>query len=251
MAPASESPRLPDRLVVVCHQLRSPDNLGAIARLMANFGLRELVLSDPVTHDFRGAEKLGVKGESVLERFAVAPSLEEALSKAVYAVGTTSRAQLKRRAPLTPEVAARRLAEHAVRGPVALVLGGEKRGLSDDELACCQDVLVIPTPGPQPSMNVAQAAAVLLYLCSQVEVVPAAPAAEAAARLGTLQALEQRLEAALSACEFLNPQAPQHVRGELMRTLARGGLSQREAELWLAAFEHVRRVTSLRAGGPR
>ncbi len=33
---------------------------------MANFGFSELILSDPVTHDFRGAEKLAVGGEPVL-----------------------------------------------------------------------------------------------------------------------------------------------------------------------------------------
>ena len=89
--------------VFICHQLRSPDNLGAIARVMANFGLRELVLSDPQTHDFRGVEKVGVKADHVLARFAIAASLEEALSGVVYAVGTTSRTQLKRFSVLSPE----------------------------------------------------------------------------------------------------------------------------------------------------
>lgn len=216
---------------------------------MANFGMTELILSDPATHDFRGADKLGVKGDSVLETFAVAPTLDEALSKVVYAVGTTSRDELKRQSPLTPEQGVARLAEHAARGKVALVLGGEKRGLSDDELARCQDVIVIPTPGPQPSMNVAQSAAVLLYLCSRQGV--AAAALEPGAQLGTVKALERKLEAALLACEFLNPQAPQHVLAELSRSLVRNQLSQREAELWLSAFEHVRRVTSDRAAGSR
>jgi tRNA/rRNA methyltransferase len=229
--------------VVICHQLRSPENLGAIARVMANFGMSELILSDPATHDFRGVERLAVKADSVLQRFAVAATLPEALTRVVYAVGTTSRSSLKRQVVLTPEEGVRRLAEHSARGKVALVLGGEKRGLSDDELACCHDVVAIPTPGPQPSMNVAQAAAVLLYLCSRegrAEQPPAEPGADGA----TLQRLEAKLEAALTACEFLNPQAPRHVLKELSRSLVHGKLTQREAQLWLSAFEHVRRVTS-------
>ncbi len=228
--------------VVVCHQLRSPENLGAIARVMSNFGLSELILSDPVTHDFRGVERLGVKAEPVLARFAVAATLPEALSGVVYALGTTSRASLKRQATLTPEQGVRRLAEHAGRGRVALVLGGEKRGLSDDELACCHDVIAIPTPGPQPSMNVAQAAAVLIYLCSR-EGRPE-PRPEPGADGALLQRLQEKLRAALTACEFLNPQAPDHVLKELSRSLVHGQLTQREAQLWVAALEHVRRVTS-------
>src|SRR5438046_2863080 len=110
-------------LRVVCHQLRSADNLGAIARLMANFGLGQLTLSDPVTHDFRGAQKLAVGAETVLRDVAIAKDLPEAIGKCVYAIGTTSRPTLKRHAPLTPEVAIDRLRQHAARGPVALVLG--------------------------------------------------------------------------------------------------------------------------------
>ena len=52
-------------LTVVAHQLRSAENLGAIARLMANFGFTRLILSEPVTHDFRGAETLAVGAEPV------------------------------------------------------------------------------------------------------------------------------------------------------------------------------------------
>lgn len=231
-------------LTVIAHQLRSSENLGAIARLMANFGFSKLILSDPVTHDFRGAQTLAVGAEEVLEKLAIARSLDEALTGVVFAVGTTSREQLKRANPLTPEEGVARLVEHAARGPVALVLGGEKRGLDDDELAHCQEVIVIPTPGPQPSMNVSQAAAVLLYLCSRANAAPAPPVVIEGAKLGTVKALEEKLEAALLQCGFLNPQSPQHVLRELSRALVRGQLTQREAEIWLSAFEHVRRVTA-------
>ncbi len=227
-------------LVVVCHQIRSADNLGSIARLMANFGLRRLVLSDPVTHDFRGAEKMAVGAEHVLRDVAIAKDIPEALEKCVYAVGTTSRAGDGR--ALSPEQAIDRLREHSARGPVALVLGGEKRGLSDDELAQCHDVTVIPTAAEQPSMNISQAAAVLLYLWSRTKAVDSSP--EDGARGQTLQALEKKLHEALDAVGWLNKQAPQHARRELLRSLVQGKLTQREAEMWLSALEHVRRVTS-------
>jgi tRNA/rRNA methyltransferase len=61
------------------------------------------------------------------------------------------------------------------------------------------------------------------------------------ARLETVQALEKKMGQALLAAGFLNKQAPQHVLKELSRSLVQGHLTQREAELWLSAFEHVRR----------
>jgi tRNA/rRNA methyltransferase len=90
-------------------------------------------------------------------------------------------------------------------------------------------------------MNVAQAAAVLLYLCAR-EPAPASSPQEAGADGALLQRLEGKLEAALTAAEFLNPQAPGHVLKELSRSLVHGKLTQREAQLWLSAFEHLRRV---------
>ncbi|MBZ4418292.1 RNA methyltransferase [Myxococcus sp. RHSTA-1-4] len=235
-------------LTVVLHQTRSPDNLGAVARVMANFGFSRLILSDPATYSFRGAERLAVKGDAVLERMAVARDLPEALTDCVYAVGTTSRTQLKGRTALTPEEAARRLAEESTRGRVALVFGGEQRGMSDEELARCTDVLVIPTSDVQPSMNLAQSAAVLLYLCHRQGMEPAQSPGEAAAepgaRLGTLNALAARMREVLLSAEFLNPQAPQHVLHELELTLMRARLTQREAELWLTAFKHLGRAVA-------
>ena len=228
--------------VVVCHQLRSPDNLAAIARAMANFGFSDLILSDPQTHEFRVAGRIAVKADSVMETFQVAQTLDEALQGVVYAVGTTSRAELKRFTPLTPEQAVERMAQHAARGKVALVLGGEKRGLSDDELQRCQDVLVIPTPGPQPSMNLSHAASILLYLCSRHGA--PTPAEQPGASLAMIKRLEVKMEEALLAAEFLNPQAPQHVLTELSRSLVRGQITEREAQVWLAAFEHLRRNLS-------
>jgi tRNA/rRNA methyltransferase len=232
-----------EHLTVVLHQTRSPDNMGAVARVMANFGFSRLILSDPATYSFRGAERLAVKGDAVLDRMAVARDLPEALKDCVYAVGTTSRTQLKGRAALTPEQAVRRLAEESARGQVALVMGGEQRGLSDEELAVCAEVLVIPTSDVQPSMNLAQATSVLLYLCSREGVeAPGPVAVEPGARMGTVNALSGRMREVMLAAQFLNPQAPEHVLHELEQTLLRARLTQREAELWLTAFKHLERA---------
>lgn len=234
---------LSEQLVVVLHQVRSPDNLGAVARVMANFGFRTLRLSDPVTYAFESARKMAVRGDAVLEGMGVARSLPEALEETVYACGTTSR-RLEGRPALSPEVAVERLCANAARGRVALVLGGEKRGLSDEELGACQDYLAIDTSAEQPSMNLAQAAAVLLFLCARAGAKAEVEAREEpppGARHQTLEVLRGQMERALGAAGFLNPQAPEHALGELWRSLGRSGLSQREAEMWLSAFKHLAR----------
>jgi tRNA/rRNA methyltransferase len=243
-------------LTVVLHQTRSPDNLGAVARVMANFGFSRLILSDPATYSFRAAERLAVKGDAVLDAMAVAQNLPEALKDCVYAVGTTSRTQIEGRTALTPEEAVARLADQSRRGRVALVMGGEQRGLSNEELAFCTDFLVIPTSDVQPSMNLAQATSVLLYLCSREgrkpapeAVAPVAPEQQGA-KMGTVRALGERMRQVMLEAQFLNPQAPDHILHELERSLLRAELTQREAELWLTAFKHVGRAMGGGKGTP-
>src|SRR5215813_7919892 len=236
-------------LTVVVHQIRSPDNLGAIARLMANFGIRKLALSNPATYAFAAAGKLAVGAESILDHLQLHRSLADAVGHAIFAVGSTSR-HLRNRAVLDPEEGLRRLARNAERGPVALVLGGEKRGLSDEELRACQEVIRIPTSSAQPSMNVAQAAAVLLYLWRRHH--RAATPREktrAGAKLEMVQRLESLMGEVLLDAGFLNPQSPKRALGILIDSLFRRGLSEREAEMWVAAFRQLRRAVNLGSPG--
>ncbi len=232
-----------DNLVVVLHQIRSPDNLGAIARLMANFGYQRLVLSEPRTYTLGDAQKLGVRADPVLERIQLALNLQTAIGESVYALGTTSRLDVKGRRACGPEEAIAKLAEASLGGKVALVFGGEKRGLSDDELSLCQEIATIPTHPQQPSMNLAQSAAVFLYLCSRADA-GEGPYPDPGAQLRVVHALEEAMHDVLLTAGFLNPQAPEHSLRELQRSLLRGRLTQREAEMWLAAFRHLKRAVA-------
>ncbi len=232
-------------LRVVLHQVQSPDNLGAVARVMANFEVTGLWLSAPETQDFAEAGKLGVRAGHVLEALQVVPTLRQAVAPCVYVLGTSSRRELERRATVDPETGVGRLRAAAARGPVALVLGGERRGLSDEELSLCQDVVAIPTGAIQPSMNLAGAAAVLVYLIARADgagLVPPAPEPGAPSEL--LEVLRGRMRRALLAADALNAQNPERVLEEMLQALVRGGLGLREAELWAAAFKQLARATT-------
>jgi tRNA C32,U32 (ribose-2'-O)-methylase TrmJ len=49
---------------------------------------------------------------------------------------------------------------------------------------------------------------------------------------------------ALLAADALNAQNPEAVLDEMLRTLERGGLARREAELWAAAFKQLARAVT-------
>jgi tRNA/rRNA methyltransferase len=150
---------------------------------------------------------------------------------------------------LDPAALGREVARRSAAGPVAIVFGQERRGLSDAELELCQAVCGIPTSLAYDSMNLAQAAAVIAWEIASGAAAEGArePAPAEPARHETLEALWDRARALLSAAGYLNPQSPEHVLAELRRLLARAEPTQREAELCVAAVRALERVVRERA----
>jgi len=149
------------RIVLV--RPRNPLNIGAAARAMANFGLRELVVVKPygpVWQETRSA----VGAEEILKSARAVEKLEEAIGDANWVVGTTtgSRRTLDRHLiPLTDF--ARWLRRRKARGRAALLFGSEKTGLSNEHLSYCHGLVRIPTAVHCPSMNLGQAVALFCY----------------------------------------------------------------------------------------
>ncbi len=219
---------------LVLHRPRSLDNVGAVARIVKNFGLGRLWLVDPLSHSFERALKLAVGAEDIVTGLFVEQGLPRALAAFSLGVGTSSR-EIRGRPSLSPRQVAERSAQCA--GPVALLFGEEKRGLSDEELALCHEVCRIPSTEAQPSLNLAQACAVLAYEIGAVAQ-PAPPRAPVAT-VADLTALRERLRLVLGGAQFLNPQNPDRILDELTRPLARAQLTPREVELWSNALRKI------------
>jgi tRNA/rRNA methyltransferase len=224
---------------------------------MANFGLSRMRVVAPsswtgaprtgrgrnATEDvFRRAHRTARRARPVLDAATVVTDLGQALVGTTWACGTTSR-DVEGRPRLTPRELGAEVARRLPAGPVAIVLGEEKRGLSDAELIHCAAVCTIPTDAGYDSMNLAQAAAVLSYEVALAlgADLPAPPPLEPA-RHETVEAFWSRARALLSAAGYLNPQNPDAILAEWRRLLARAEPTQREAELLAAAARSLERV---------
>jgi tRNA/rRNA methyltransferase len=226
------------------HRPRSLDNVGAVARIVKNFDLGRLWLVDPLSHSFERALKLAVGAEDVIEGLFVERDLATALSSFSLVIGTSSR-PIKGRLSLPPAEVAARVA--ASQGAVALVFGEEKRGLSDAELGLCHEVCRIPSSQAQPSLNLAQATAVMGYAIAAHHVGEPPPASRSsAATVGDLLALRERLRPMLDRADFLNPQSPDRILDELCRPPARAQLSPRGLEFGKKALRKVAGVLERR-----
>lgn len=142
-----------------------PENVGAAARALKTMGLTGLDIVRPgrlATPDHEMAQKMAVKSLDVLNQARVHPSLSEAIRGCDLVFATTSRRGQK--GILQPRDAARLALAEVSRGRhVAVVMGNEKTGLSQEDLALCPYSLRIPMAADQPSVNLAQACQIISY----------------------------------------------------------------------------------------
>ncbi len=153
------------RFVLVATSLSG--NIGAVARAMKNMGLSRMALVRPKAGagGFADAEALAraAGADDLLQIASVHLTLPEALAGCRLVLGSSARLRSLQWPVLDPAAAGARLVAEAAQGDVALVLGRESTGLSNDELACCHYLVQIPTDPDFSSLNIAAAAQVFAY----------------------------------------------------------------------------------------
>lgn len=227
------------------------ENIGSVARIMANFGLDDLRLVNP--RDGWPQERawtLAAGAEWPLNAARVASTVAEAIADLNLVFATTARPRELQLPILTPRQAAAELHAASARGErVGLLFGGERAGLETEDIALCQAVVTIPIDPKFRSLNLAQAVAINAYEWRTTisEAAPAifrehSPPADSAAMLGLFEHFERELDAA----GFFHPpdKRPSMVLN-LRSALGKGRLSEQEVR----TFRGV--VTALSKGRGR
>ncbi len=151
---------------VVLVRPRDPNNIGACARAMGNFGLSDLRVVAPYAPVWREAvSAVGVP--DILRRACQCATLDEALQDVHFSLASTA---LKNRDIRQEIIPLPHLNERLAQNPpgrTALVFGNEKSGLSNEDIERCSAVLNIPTSAKQPSINLAQAVILTCYELSR------------------------------------------------------------------------------------
>ncbi len=229
------------RLRIVLVEPAGPINVGAIARVMKNFGLDNLVLVNPQC-DPLSAEALmmAVHAKEILESAVVVATLPEALHGCVRAIATTGRIRSWEIPLENPRTALPWLLEEPEK-PAALIFGREDRGLSNEELNYAQRFIFIPTNENYLSLNLAIAVAICCYELSQSTQQPETqtlPQIELAP-LDLVETYYQQLESLLLKIGYLYPHTAPSRMGKFRQLYNRAGLQTGEVALLLGILRQV------------
>lgn len=222
-----------------------PGNVGATARAMKTMGFNALWLVDPldknVTHH-EDAIALASGAQDVLQNACIVDSLEAALASSTLAFGLTARPR-EIGPPVLDIRQAACLSEEIIRSQpgaaLSFVLGTERYGLQNEELALCQRLCHIPANPHYSSLNVSQAAQLvaweLRYALATAAGLPLLPSTESKpnpdlepASTKEVQDFIAHFEEALIAIDFLNPKQPGRMMRRLQHLFHRAGLSHHE-----------------------
>ncbi len=235
-----------DNLRVVLVATRNPLNIGAVARAMSNFGVMRLRVVNPYEAAFREARS-AVGASDLLAKAEQFDGVAEAVADCKLVIGTTvagPRRDLQHRLQRL-ENGARAIKSQMKTGPVALLFGSERYGLSNQDLSHCHWLMRIPTREEHGSMNLGQAVAICLY-----EVIrgrKTAPAKttrggkeeKSPAKSGEVERMTQQLFQILDVSGYVKPRAAEATEENLRRVIRRMKLNSTDTVYWLGMLRQI------------
>jgi TrmH family RNA methyltransferase len=211
-------------------------NVGFVARAMKNFGLSDLFFAGKKYIPDKKAFECAAHAKDVLKKsnhleIGHIPESFDVL------VGTTAKAHLKENSPrnaIEPEKLSEKLSE--IHGKVALLLGRDDIGLSNNELDVCDIVVSIPASSEYSTLNLSHAAAILFYELSKLKGDHRTDIRDASG--DEKEALIFRLRSLLDSVGY--PNYKKKVTERIFRkVIGRAGVSAREAHTLAGVFKEA------------
>ncbi|MET0597638.1 MAG: RNA methyltransferase [Mesorhizobium sp.] len=232
-----EAPGATPAIILVEPQLG--ENIGMVARAMANFGLAELRLVNP--RDGWPSDKARAaasKADHVIDRARLFGTLGEAIADLSFLFATTARERDGFKPVCAPVEAARILRARALAGqPTGILFGRERFGLDNEEVSRADEIVTFPVDPGFASLNIAQAVLLMAYewrksgLEAETDTAFAGPAMPPASK-AELAGLFDHLEEALQARGYFRPPSKKpRMVDNLRSVLTRPGFAASEIKV--------------------
>jgi tRNA/rRNA methyltransferase len=227
-----------DELRVVLVAPRNPLNIGAAARAMLNFGCPRLRVVNPYAVAFREARS-AVGAAPLLASAEEFSNVADAVADCSLVVGTTSVGHRELQHPLRRLEAGARVMRQTA-GPIALLFGSEKFGLSNEDMSHCHWLMRIPTVDLDRSMNLGQAVAVCLYELARGSRTAAIPPKKLkAAASGDTEQVTAMLVEALECSGYIKPLTAESAKSKVRRLVRRMNLSAHDAPVVMGMLRQI------------
>jgi TrmH family RNA methyltransferase len=181
-------------------------NIGSTARAMLNFGLRDLVLVDPIasvtSHE---ARMLATRGVDILDSARIVPDLHTAIADCGFVLASSGETAGTERltARGTPADWFPQLLATLATTQCALVFGPEPHGLANEEIGLCHGLLYLPADPDYNSMNISLAVGIALYELRRFAALDAPTIARTPAPFADFDRAMIHLEASMKDLRFL------------------------------------------------
>jgi tRNA/rRNA methyltransferase len=224
-----------------------PGNLGATARVMHNFGLRDLVLVNPIAdRSERNAHQMATQGDFILNEARIVSDLTDAINDCVLVVGTSAKSGglFRQQNVGAPRMIMPHIVETLAQDrPVALLFGPEPTGLSNEIVTRCHYLIQIPTGEDYTSVNLAHAVAICLYELHQCLAATRSVARTPDDTHATVESQEHmfaQLRSALEVIHFLYGDKAEPLMHALRHLLGKARLTAMEVKVLLGLARQIR-----------
>lgn len=146
-------------------------NIGSVARIMKNFGFRDLVLVNPkVSLTDNEVERFAMHAKDILEGARVVGSIDEAIENIDIVIGTSARIAKGDYNLLRTAITLNHLENFGkICGSAAILFGKESAGLTNKEVEKCDFLLTIESSKEYRALNLSHAVAIILYSFYRME----------------------------------------------------------------------------------
>lgn len=151
--------------IVILVEPQLGENIGAAARAMLNFGVTEMrVVSPRDGWPNPQAINTAKSAAAVLENALLFDTTEDAVADLAHVYATTARIRDMVKPVFAPRaLAARTRAAQAAGEGTGILFGKEKWGLSNDDVALAEALVVVPTDPDNSSINLGQTVLLVAY----------------------------------------------------------------------------------------
>jgi tRNA/rRNA methyltransferase len=215
------------------------ENIGMVARAMANFGLSELRLVKPRDGwPNEKAKATASRADHVVDNVAVFDDLPSAIADLNFVFATTARARDNFKPVRGPVEAGRTLRSRFAAGQkTGILFGRERFGLDNEEVGLADEIVTFPVNPAFASLNIAQAVLLMAYewmksgLESETQTAFTGPEMRPAEK-ADLVGLFNHLEEALEARGYFRPAAKKPKMVDNLRAvLTRPGFAEAEIKV--------------------